>query len=826
MFKLAIRLSPRLLKARSSILLLTALIFATAVISSITLFVNRIENSLASEAASFIAADAKIQGTLEINPDWRALCLLHAESCAEYQSFSAMLFSESGLQLAQVKAVSDSYPLRGNIKLSLPTSSVTQSLDSGPPQGEIWLARRLFQTLEITAGDSIRLGEAEFTATRAIVQEPDSPQSLFGVAPRAMINLEDINATGAIQQGSRVTHALLMRGDADQLSEIKNRAQGEFGDHFRWVNPEEGNAAVDSSVSRAKKFLLIAGSLSVLLSGLAIALSARRFAMKQASQVAILKTLGITPAQIQSLYSLFLFFIGAIGVFFGAALGWLMHYVIIEALGDLLPASLGGFYIEAFYLGALTSFATLAAFAAPPLLQLKSLAPSVILKNHKHVTQHPGISIIIGCLSGLAMILFYSNSVPITLTLGLGIFICVLFSTLSSFLFLYGLKLLNSRTRSYWRLGMANLRRNTSHTALQIFVFASVGMLILILYELRTGLINDWKPSLEKAPNHFVFNIFGDELESIKTAFEQNDIVTSSFYPMSRGRVISVNNIPIEERIIPEKQRTNYERELNLTWSRSLGEDNSIIAGKWWSADQNDTLLVSAEKDYAEGLDLKLGDVLTFSIAGQSFTAELKSIRQVQWDSMNPNFYMIFDQAIGNGFSENWITSFYLAPDEKAFVNQLLAQFPTISLIELDQTLALVKDVSKKLSLAVEFILFLVLAAGCLVLISSTLSTIDERTQESALLRSFGAPRSFLQRLLFVEFGLVGLCAGVFACIGGQLSLYYIQAKVFEMPYTPHLWLIVLTPFISVIMVTAVGYASTIGTTFIAPMKTLRQVEN
>ena len=292
---------------------------------------------------------------------------------------------------------------------------------------------------------------------------------------------------------------------------------------------------------------------------------------------------------------------------------------------------------------------------------------------------------------------------------------------------------------------------------------------------------------------------------------------------MSRGRLVAVNGQDIKERIKPDNDG-DYKRELNLTWSKKLGSDNEILQGEWWqTSSEKPELKVSAEQEYAEGIDLELGDELEFSIAGQTVNAKLASIRSVEWDSMNPNFYMIFNQAISDNFSANWISSFYLPPERKSFISELSRDHPTISVIDFDETLSQIKGVAARVSMAVEFILILVLAASLLVVLTSIQSSIEERLKETALLRSFGASRRFVQGVILIEFASIGFIAGIFACAGAELSLFFIQTRVFEMDYAFNLFIWLAAPFFSAVVIAATGYMSTVATTYTPPMRALKE---
>ena len=454
-------------------------------------------------------------------------------------------------------------------------------------------------------------------------------------------------------------------------------------------------------------------------------------------------------------------------------------------------------------------------------MSLRNISPTQILRSEIGKHRATFGSSLIGIAATALLIFFYSRDIAITAIILGGLLTCIVASVLLSRIMFAVLSRIQQRLRSYWRLGAANLQRQRAFTTLQIFIFACVALLLTVLFQVRTNLLQNWQPLIDETPNHFLFNIFEDELDEIKSHLSERNISLNTFYPMSRGRFTHIGDTPIKERIIEGEARNNYQRELNLTWSETLGDDNKITAGEWFTS--NDETLVSVEQEYAEGLGLKLGETLRFSVAGREFEAKLSSIRTVEWDSMNPNFFMIFNQPIADDFASNWITSFYLEKENKHILNTLTRNFPTISLVELDQTLDLVKSIVSRVSMAVEFILILVGIASLLVLLTSVHATLDERLRESALLRSFGAERKFVQRVLLVEFASIGLISGLFATGAAEVCLYYIQVKLFNTTYSPTISMWFITPLLSTLVISAIGYVSTVSTTHVPPAQALRQ---
>ncbi|MFL0810913.1 MAG: ABC transporter permease [Agarilytica sp.] len=807
-------------------ILLCSLLLAIATVTCISLFTSRIHSSIYQEASTFLAADAKIKGSLKVKQNWREKAQTLGLESTDITYFRAMAFSAENMVLTQVKAVAEKYPLKGSLTIANYPFTETKTVTQGPKPGELWLAARLFSVLDISVGDKVDIGEASFIAAAAILKEPDSGQSIFGVAPRIMMHIDDISATQAVQIGSRINYEWLLIGNTQKINEFKNWIEPKLGNHFRWIGVKGSNISLDNALTRAERFLLLTGCLSVILSGVAVALAARRYAQRRKPQVALLKTLGCTPNDISKLYFQNLLLLGIASVIVGSILGWLLHWVILHVLGNLIPDNLEAPSILAYSTGAVTGFIALWAFAAPPIFSLRWVAPAQVLREADIKSSLYSPANVIAGLAAFGLMYFYSRDIKITFIVAAASLLCVFGVGVFSYVLIHALKPLNRCVSYSWRMGLASLKRHRQFNTLQIVIFSLLFMLLFILVSVRTNLLSQWQEQLpEGTPNHFIFNIFPDDIPTVKTFFTQKDIDLRPFYPMTRGRVTKVNGVTRELITKEYKGRTNYERELNLTWSNTLNEDNKIVAGKWWNeTDKNAGLQVSAEKNYAEGLDINIGDKIEFSVAGQNIAAEVASIRSVQWDSMNPNFYMVFDKPLLDGSSANWITSFFLTEDQKPILNGLTRQLPTLSLIEIDQTIMQVQNIVGKVSLAVEFILLLVLIAGILVLITSIQATLDLRMQEGAIYRTLGASKILVRKNLLVEFCTLGFISGLLAVLGTELCQYFLQTKVFRLDYQMQYGLLLLGPLLCTVIIGLVGWISARKVVSTPPLTVLRNI--
>lgn len=806
-------------------LLIASLILAVATVTCINLFTDRIQRSIAAQASTLLAADAQVRGSQPMPEAWRAEASELGLTTSDVVSFRAMAIADGEMQLSAVKAVDNLYPLRGDLAISQEPYGAEQVVESGPPAGEIWLSSRLFAALGVKLGDTVNIGNAAFRVSAALLREPDNSGSFFGAGARVMINAADIPATNAIQVGSRVDYKWLLAGQAADITAFQQWLEPRLGEHYRWLEPGDNNAGIGDAMQRSERFLLLAGSLGVVLAGAALALASRRYAARQKGAVALLKTLGMTPSHILRLYLCNILLLGVTTTLIGLGLGWLLHQIIVTLMGNLLPNNLAAAGYAAYLSGTGVGLLVLLAFAAPPLIALRNVPPVSVLRStpsELSALWHgvPGVAAVV------ALILAYSQNLTLTL-----------FITIGGLLAMSGVALLANglvrlcayvakRLRRGYRLGFANLFRHRRYNSVQIMLFSVLLMLLFVLYALRTSMLEDWQDQLpEDTPNHFAFNIFSSEKADIQALFAENQVETSPFYPMVRGRLIEVNGKDARQRARELGSQPDDDRELNLTWSDEMGKDNRVVEGTWWgeNAGNSEKPQVSFEQSYAEAYKVSVGDTITVSMAGDEREAEVTSIRSVQWDSMQPNFYIIFDRPLVDESAVNWLTSFYLSPAQKEFVNTLGRAYPTVSLIELDQMISQIKGMIQQVSSAVEFILTLIVAAGILVLIASIQATLDIRLHESALLRTLGAQRALVFISLLIEFSVMGFLAGLMGVVGAEISLYFLQTEAFNMDFYPHWELWLAGPLLGVVLVGSVGLLSSASVVRVPPMTVLRR---
>ena len=836
---LALRLAMRDWRAGELRLLLAALLLAVGAVTAVSLFVDRLQRALVAESATLLGADRVIDSSRAIPQRFRELAAARGLALADVIRFPSMVSpaAAEASRLASVKAVTPGYPLRGTLRIADEPFGRGRRTDGLPARGEVWLDSRLFPALDVRVGDAVSVGYAQFTVAAVLASEPDRGGGFLEFAPRLLMRAEDVPATRVIQPGSRIRYRLQLAGPDDGLRALHDAIRDEMAPGYRWRDIRAANARIDSALERAESFLLLGGLLTVLLAGVAVALSAHRYARRHYDHVAVLKTLGATPAEIQWGYTLVLLIIGVAGALAGLALGALAHLGIIAALRGFLPVSLPLPGLRPIWVGLSTGFICVFAFGLPPLLGLRGVSPMRVIR--RDLTPGTASAVTYGCaaLGGLVLLVWYSGDASLTAWALAGTGVTVsLFAGLALVL-LRGGRALGMQAGNVWRLALAGLHRRHRENVGQIVIFGVAVMLLLIMLLVRTALIDEWQARIpERAPNHFVMNVAPAEVDAVQAMLTARTGYDGRMFPMIRGRIVAVNGIDAgkwqrrqrrdergNERDGPGgRSRPGIRRERNLTFLADVPDNNVVVAGEWWSAGAAPS--ASLEEDYAATLGLALGDSLTFDVGSLPFTVKVTNTRRVAWDSLQPNFFIILSPGALDGQAATYMTSFYLPAERKPFLNELLSRYPTVSVIDVEQIIAHLRRIIVRVAQAVELVLALVLCASVLVLIASIQSSRDLRLRELALLRALGGTRRLITGALVAEFATLGAFTGVVAVIGAEITTFTLNRYVFDLPTSLHPQIWAAGPLLGVLMVTAVGYLGTRKLVHTPPATALREM--
>jgi putative ABC transport system permease protein len=810
-FKQAWRMLWRDWRAGEIGFLLAAIVIAVSALSAVSFFAERIRNGLQRDAHQLLAADLLVSSDHPMPPAWRARAAQQGLQLADTVTFPSMAFNAAGAaKLVSLKAVGPGYPLRGNLKITRQNGAQGENTHATPAAGTVWVDANLLTALDLALGQSLQIGELKLQITQLIVNEPDRGASFMNFAPRVMMAVSDLPASGLIQPGSRVTWRLLVADQGPALSE------GSAGlRQFRsWLKQQiekddlrgVGIEALDSSrpemrmtLDRAERFLSLVGLLSSMLAAVAIALAARRFMLRHLNACVMLRFLGLTQTQASCIFLIEFVLLGLVGSALGALLGFAAHFALLQWLGKLLTTELPAATILPAGQAFVTGLVLLLGFALPPLLQLHNVTLNRILRHEADPPQAMTlVAYVLGALGFIALMVWQAGEVKLGLLVAAGFFLGLLAFALVAWLLLRALRQLRFSSRQVaWRFAFNSLQRRPLATVVQIVALALGLMALLLLGVVRGELVGAWRDSTPPdAPNRFVINIQPDQRAPVEQKLVQAGVDKVKLYPMIRGRLIKVNGQATSAGrfALPQVKRM-LEREFNLSTMLDLPPKNEVVQGKWYgdqNHDQAGQAEASVEKGLFDSLGLKLGDKLLFDIGGQQVESTVTSVRKLDWGSMQVNFYVIINPKAMAAMPQTLITAFHLPPGKEAVGDQLVQQFPNLTVVDTGQILRQVQAVLDQVIAAVEFLFLFTLVAGAMVLYAVLLGSQDERKREAGLLRALGATRTQLARAQRIEFLFIGALAGALAASGAVLTGWALARFVFEFPWhwQPQAWLI------------------------------------
>jgi putative ABC transport system permease protein len=679
--------------------------------------------------------------------------------------------------------------------------------------------------MNLKPGDLLEVGEIKLRVTGAVLNEPDRADTFYSFGPRVLMNVADLAATGIVQPGSRVDYRYLFAGDAVALDELGAFLKSRLTPSQRWLGLGDNQPRIGSALKRAERFLLLAGGLGVALAGIAVALAARRYSERHYDYVAILKSLGASSGRILRIYLSLLITIAVLAIVIGSLLGYGVQYLFLTIIASLLVGDVPAATYRPLIIGAATSLVCLLAFAIPPLLALRRIPPLRVLRADIGVSRMVWFDASLGIAGVVGLMWWYSQDLQLTLTVLLGVVFTIVIGSLMTLLVVRWGGMIGMQAGSIWRLAMAAIRRRARANAVQVVIFALSLMMLLVLILVRSSLVEEWQGQLpEGTPNHFLTNVSPAEVDQVVASLAKANLKTDTFYAMVRGRLVVINDKVVNQSVTKEEVRdASLDRELNLTWTDTQPVHNPLTEGKWWSKG-TDEALVSIETMLAKRLGISVGDKLTFQIGGDRLQVTVANLRTVDWDSLKPNFYMVFPEKILSKYPATYITAFYLPADQKSYLNDFYRQYPTITVLEMDAVIAQIRGIVQQVSLAIEVVLMLIVCCGLLVLVASLGASLDLRLRENAILRTLGASKSLIMGGLVIEFVLLGLLAGLLAAMAAEIAVFVFQTRLLEMQFEPHYWVWLFGPVAGAILIGGAGYFACRRVVLAPPIAVLRQL--
>jgi len=822
---LSLRLLMAEVRAGKMTVILLALILAVSSATIISVFSQRLDSAMLNKSTELLGADLRILSREEIPPLWYQQAEGLGLKTATTLEFPSVVLLKQEMALAAVKAVDDNYPLKG--QLGTKQNSLMQQ---GPNPGEVWLEPRLLALLNAQIGDEVEVGAIKLKISAIVINESDRAGNFYSLSPRLMMNLSDVAAAKLVQVGSRVSYRMLVAGDSFAVNALQQELESLLASHQSFESLTDNNQALAASLAKARSYLSLAAMLAIILAGIAIAMAAQDYARRHFDSSALLRTLGASRAYVTQLYLYQLLYLALLSSFVGLALGYIGQEMLSQLLATTfrqgaVNASLPTAGISAWLIASLTAPVTLMGFALPPLLRLGRVSPLRVLRRELEPMAWNSWAIY-GL--GLAMMVFlsywFSNNLVMTLIIILGGFVIllVLLFLLQLLLFFSDKLMPKAKLTMTMRFAWQQINRDRYRTSIQILAFALTMMVMLIIAIVRNDLLNDWQKNLpQDSANFFAMNIQGYQVEDYQQNLDAAGFSISSAFPMVPGRLVAINAIAVKNSA-QYSQDPAVQRDLVLSGGDELPIGNTLTEGEWFNADINNE--VSVAESLAKRLQLNLGDQLTFDVAGQQVTAKISSLRKVDWGSMKPNFYILFSNDIIEQLPLNYLTSFYVPPEQSHKLTQIIRDYPGITLLDMSQVLIQIQGLLNQVTMAVEYLLALVLLAGVLVLLAALHSSLDDRLQQGAILRTLGAKRQQLQVMQWLEFLLLGALAGFIAVAGAEVIGWLLYQRLFQLQYPWHLSYWLWIPILSGLIIATLANRSLTSVINQPPLVILRKL--
>lgn len=798
--------------------LLLALVIGVGSVSTTGFLGDRFKRAMRDEGARFLGADLLVTSPHPVE-SWPAYRLAQSEAL----EFASMVSHGDAFQLATVRAIDASYPIRGTVKIAAQPFTPGIPGRALPPPGAIYVDQELLPLLGAQVGEHVQLGATTFRIAGVVTEEPGQLGGVFGLAPRVFLRADEVAATRVLQPGSRVTHLYQFGGPPAALAAFTTAMKPRLDRTQRLIGAREGIETLRGAFANADRYVQLAALVSLLLAVAAIAIAAHRHALRHYDQAALLRCMGATSGDLRTLYLIQLGTIGLVGSLAGIALGALLQTALAHLLLPAAVARLPALGPVPAVAGVASGFVALAGASMPVLLRLAHVPPLRVLRRDLpplsgsawasagmslvlllgltvwYAGEPKLVGIFVGALAGLALLL----ALLAQLALGLG-------------------RLVQRMSYGPLRFGLAQLLRHRFDSTLQLAAFTLALFLIALLALVRSDLVDGWRQQVPAdAPNHFLVNIAPHQQQGVTAFLARHRLAASELYPMVRGRLTTKNGQAIEATLPPEQtDASTLRRELNLSHTVTLPANNRIIAGQWFGDRRGAE--ISVEAGMAERLGLALGDELGFAVGDQTLRATITSLRSVRWDSMQPNFFVIFAAGPLDDLPASYLAGVRIPDNATGVLPEFVRSFPGVTVLALDKLIAQVGAVFNQIIAAVQLLLGFLLAAGMAVVVATLLASLDARQQEAVLLRTLGAQRAYLAKGLLSEFVALGLLAGLLAAASAEIAMALIAERLFDLPVKlhPRLWFAL--PAAGAALVCASGWLTARHIVRVPPMQSIR----
>jgi len=785
-----------------------ALIIAVAGVVSVAAFGDRLYRALRTQGSELLGADLVVSTPQTPQKAWLEQASQRGLRTSQTLNFRSVVVAGEETHLAEVKAAAPGYPLRGTLRTRSTLSAADEVATTLPEPGTVWLDPQMLSALKLNTGAHLKLGTRKFKVARVLSFEPDRGGAVFAIAPRVLMNIDDVPSTKLVQPGSLVRYHLLVAGNAQPVQEYRQWLvrQGVAPANLRDVTNSQPRFR--AALERGERFLSLATLVGVLLAGIAVARAARHYAQRQLDAAAMLRCFGASQRQIRNVYTFQLLILGLLASAIGCVLGFFGQEAFVALMPGLVAGALPAPGWLPVVIGLAVGLAASLGFGLPVILRLKDVPPLRVIRRELGALPARLLSVYFAAVVIMAIFTAaLARDLRLTLwVLGIGIVSFLVLGLVG-----YGLVRVTGRVRggahAAWRLGLAQLARHRGDSVGQIVALGIGVTAVLLLTLVRSDLFAAWAASLpQNTPNHFLINIQPNQVGALEKFLNARGVEPTRMAPIVRARLLSINGQIIDpEKFTDGFARRITRRDANLSWADVLPDGNKLASGQWWNAQTADAVL-SVERRYAEALRLRIGDKLRYRVGDHEIDVTIANLRTVSWDSFAPNFFLLVPPALLKDVPASFITSIFLPREQFNVLRALVDEFPNITDIDVDALLAQARRILDRVNMALQYIFLFTLAAGLVVLYTAIHAGSVERRQGLAVMRALGARRGQLVTSLLWEYWVLGLLAGLVGAFAATTAGWILSTWVFDMPFRLNAWVWVWGAAASAVIVMVSGW--------------------
>ncbi|EPR3585354.1 ABC transporter permease [Vibrio alginolyticus] len=747
-----------------------ALILVIASIFALSALAERMEQVIVKQGKDALTADAVFVSANPI-PD---MLLASTESLerSTMTRFATMAFSDNGMQLISVRAVDDNYPLMGELVLeNNPAGRVKEN--------QLWLDERIMTQLNVKSGDSVTIGDAEFTVSGAVLMEPGLSFNPFQQMPSAYIHQSDVDKTGAIQVGSRVQYRLFLQADDKTLKSLQDDTQLSPSDRWRTQDTASRSNEV---FERTTQYLSLTVAIVIIMAATTLVLTCQNYVNSRTQTIAMLKSLGASRRWIEKWLfiqvTILLISASVVGLLLGSGL----EYLLRIPLKDLLPEPLPSYGVTPFLVAFISAVLITVPALGIPLLGLIKTPALEVLQQGK--AQRSWKRMLLVLVPVVPLLLLYADNTLVWIVLtGIAVLFVVLAAVSVTLTKLFACV----STHPAMKLALSRINRTPVTSGLQFGALALSLMLLSIIWLVRSDILADWERTLPAdAPNVFALNIGDYELDNYLETLDKNGVTRSQAYPIIRGRLTEINGQNVKEVEYEGEGSDAIRRELNLTWGDTLPEYNDVLSGEWTNKGS-----VSVEADVANDLGIKLGDTLRFVINSQNYDAVVDTIRYVEWRDMKPNFYFIFSSDVMANLPGSYLISYRIEEGNEALLTSMSRAHPTVSVLDIRTMGEKIQALIQQIVSAITILALLGVVAGLLLIFTLLRLSLSQRQQEIRLYRTLGSSKKRINTTLWAEYGIMALIASGVAVFAAEVCVAAVMTYGFDLnaQIHPELWI-------------------------------------